>query len=334
MRLQNREHLAYFSALSLFFSCIEMIFPRFVPFFRLGLGNIALLMALELPFGSFILLALVKASASALTGGTLFSPFFLISLAQTVLSAGLMRSLFVLAQKSNRLSVYGISALGSAASALAQILLCALYLGLGTLALFGPMLIFNTLSGIITAFLCVQFSCGKFSAFLPAFSQISAQSPADSDSGGFQNPAENPKARKKLRGVLKIVFLICVLSLAVSVFFIRNIAFLIAAVIVGFAAQKISGRKIMLLPHISIWIFVLMTALFMPEGKVLCRIWGISVTHGAILTAVTKALRLSAVSALSQCAVMIPPPRNSVLALTLGYYKKMSDHLRRIRTTR
>ena len=61
---QKREQLAFLTALTLLFSYIEMILPRFVPFFRLGLANVVILLSLELYFGLFFLLALLKAVAS------------------------------------------------------------------------------------------------------------------------------------------------------------------------------------------------------------------------------------------------------------------------------
>ena len=90
MRSQTKNQVAYLSALMLLFSYIEMILPRTVPFFRLGLGNIAVLMAFNLPLAPFLLLSLIKATAASLMAGTLFSPFYLVSLAQSFSSAVVM----------------------------------------------------------------------------------------------------------------------------------------------------------------------------------------------------------------------------------------------------
>ena len=148
--LSRNKTLPYLTALTLLLSYVEMILPRVVPFFRLGLANSVILLALNLDFGPFILLAALKAAAASLMGGTLFSPFFLISLIQSVISALVMRILYKLISR-KILSIYGISISGSAISAVIQIGLAALYIGRGTFSLLGPMLIFNTASGIITA---------------------------------------------------------------------------------------------------------------------------------------------------------------------------------------
>ena len=66
MRSQTKNQVAYLSALTLLFSYIESILPRTVPFFRLGLGNIALLMSFSLPPMPFMALCAVKAAASSM----------------------------------------------------------------------------------------------------------------------------------------------------------------------------------------------------------------------------------------------------------------------------
>ncbi|MBB5226143.1 Gx transporter family protein [Treponema ruminis] len=309
MPSQNKKTVAYFAALTLLFSYIEMILPRTVPFFRLGLGNIAVLMALKIPFAPFALLCLIKAIAASLMSGTLFSPFFIISLAQSISSGIFMYLLSGLNRKSGEklLSVYGISVFGAGISALVQILCCALYLGSGTFALFGPILIFNTASGILTAFFSLKFQDSEKTSF----AKIDIEQAVES---------QNQKS-----AFLQILLALAILFAAASIFFIKNIAILATALVLSLAAQKFCKRKILLLPHISLWIFILISTILVPEGKVLFKIWNVSVTEGAFVSALQKSLRLSAVSALSQCAVSLRPPKDSILALTLLYYKGMSD---------
>ena len=125
MRLQTKNQVAYLSALTLLFSYVEMILPRTVPFFRLGLGNIAVLMAFNLPLAPFLLLSLIKATAASLMAGTLFSPFYLVSLAQSFSSAVVMYMIAGINKKGGEklFSVDGISVLGATISAVVQILL-------------------------------------------------------------------------------------------------------------------------------------------------------------------------------------------------------------------
>lgn len=305
MQFQNKNKIAYLGALTLLFSYAEMLLPRFTPFFRIGLGNIAILLAFDLNPLSFILLTLIKAFASSLMAGTLFSPFFLISLGQSFFSGMMMYLLARLNRKckNNLLSLYGISIFGSAVSALIQIFLSTLYLGKGTYSLLGPMLLFSLFSGIITAF---------FSLIL----HIPEQAP---------NLIRKENVEKK-QPVLLLALLI--LSASAAIFMIKNLIILSLALILALILQLISGRKIYIFPHISLWIFVVISTLFIPNGEVLIKIGTFSITKGSLIMGITKALKLSIVSALSQCAASLKPRGDRPLALVLAYFTALSNLFR------
>ena len=319
MQSANKNQIARLAALTLIFSYAELMLPRVVPFFRLGLGNAALLMglALGLTFPAFMLLGVVKAVAANLMAGTLFSPFLLVSFAQSLVSALIMFGLYRACRPGREggrrrlLSLYGISVCGAAASAVVQIALSSLYLGQGTWSLLGPMLLFNLMSGFITAWI--------------------AEILGNSDTGGGNLYPEFCEAKLQAQVRCSNIFcLALILAAAASVFFIKNTAVLCSLLLLSFLAQKISGRKILLLPHISLWLFVLITSVFVPNGRVLFTVAGFSFTGGALLSGLQKALRLSIVSALSQTAATIRLTTNpdSLLALTLAYYGEMSDIFR------
>lgn len=305
MQFQNKNKIAYLGALTLLFSYAEMLLPRFTPFFRIGFGNIAILLAFDLNPLSFMLLTLIKAFTSSLMAGTLFSPFFLISLGQSFFSGMMMYLLARLNRKckNNLLSLYGISILGSAVSALIQIFLSTLYLGKGTYSLLGPMLLFSLFSGIITAF---------FSLIL----HIPEQAP---------NLIRKENVEKK-QPVLLLALLI--LSASAAIFMIKNLIILSLALILALILQLISGRKIYIFPHISLWIFVVISTLFIPNGEVLIKIGTFSITKGSLIMGITKALKLSIVSALSQCAASLKPRGDRPLALVLAYFTALSNLFR------
>ena len=305
MQFQNKNKIAYLCALTLLFSYAEMLLPRFTPFFRIGLGNIAILLAFDLNPLSFMLLTLIKAFASSLMAGTLFSPFFLISLGQSFFSGMMMYLLARLNRKCKNIlfSLYGISILGSAVSALIQIFLSTLYLGKGTYSLLGPMLLFSLFSGIITAF---------FSLIL----HIPEQAP---------NLIRKESVEKK-QPVLLLALLI--LTASAAIFMIKNLIILSLALILALILQLISGRKIYIFPHISLWIFVVISTLFIPNGEVLIKIGTFSITKGSLIIGITKALKLSIVSALSQCAASLKPRGDRPLALVLAYFTALSNLFR------
>jgi len=65
---------AFLAALAFFLSSFEYMLPRPIPFMRLGLANLPLLIAVDLlPFGSYMALALVKVVGMNLLTGSLFT---------------------------------------------------------------------------------------------------------------------------------------------------------------------------------------------------------------------------------------------------------------------
>lgn len=313
MPSQNRprDYIAYLGALTLLFSYAEMLLPRTIPFFRLGLANTVILLALRLRFRDFILLVVVKAIASSLMTGILFSPFFVLSLTQSVSSGIAMYVLFHavrhLGQTGQKLiSLYGISMVGAFASVSAQIWVASLYLGEGTYALFGPMMIFSLFASVLTAFLALHLHVPHKAPTLLKRSSVETDTP-----------------RIPAKALVAIIATAAIFTLAQS-----NLYVLAACFALSLVAQKISGRRIMLLPHISLWIFVIAANILTPSGRVLASISGFSFTEGALLVGIEQALKLSAVSALSQCAASIRPKGNSLVARSLAYFRGLSNKLR------
>ena len=313
MPSQNRprDYIAYLGALALLFSYAEMLLPRTIPFFRLGLANTVILLALRLRFRDFFLLVIIKAIASSLMTGILFSPFFVLSLTQSVSSGIAMYVLFHavrhLGQAGQKLiSLYGISMVGAFASVSAQIWVASLYLGEGTYALFGPMMIFSLFASVLTAFLALHL-------------HIPHKAPALLK----RSPVETDTPRIPAKALIAIIAAAAIFTLAQSNLYVLSACFALSLV-----AQKISGRRIMLLPHISLWIFVIAANILTPSGRVLASISGFSFTEGALFVGIEQALKLSAVSALSQCAASIRPNGDSLVARSLAYFRGLSNKLR------
>ncbi|TFG81782.1 MAG: heptaprenyl diphosphate synthase [Spirochaetales bacterium] len=129
---EDRRKLASFlAALAFFLSAVEYMLPRPIPFMRLGLANLPILFAVDLlPFGSYMILALVKVLGMSILSGSLFSYVALFSLAGTMASALVMRGLRVIAGP-DRLSYVGLCVAGALASNLIQV-------GLARVFVFGP----------------------------------------------------------------------------------------------------------------------------------------------------------------------------------------------------
>jgi len=149
--------LALFGAFSLFLSTVEYLIPKPLPFIRIGIANIPVMLAIDLfPFGSYFLLVILKVIGQAIITGSLFSYVFLFSLGGTVASSPGMFTLRRLIGK-QRISFIGIGVAGALLSNGAQIILARLFI-------FGPSARF-----IAPPLLLLGLVTGCFGHFLPEF---------------------------------------------------------------------------------------------------------------------------------------------------------------------
>ncbi len=124
---ERLELLAFLGALCLFFASIEYLFPKPVPFFRLGLANLPVLISLKLfPPGYVLLLVLLKVLGQGLINGTLASYVFLFSLGGSFSSVFVMLAARRLGGR--HISLVGISLFGSIASNVVQIVLSIIFI--------------------------------------------------------------------------------------------------------------------------------------------------------------------------------------------------------------
>jgi len=111
----KRELIPLFGAVSLFFAAIEFLFPKPLPFIRLGLANIPLLLALDIfSLPELLLLALIKVLGQGVINGTLASYVFVFSLVGTFSSLLIMLFFHRLGKK--WISLVGVSMAGALAS--------------------------------------------------------------------------------------------------------------------------------------------------------------------------------------------------------------------------
>ena len=121
-RTEKLEFAAFLGALCLFFSAIEYLFPKPVPFFRLGLANLPILISLEFFSAQYVfLLVLLKVLGQGLINGTLGSYVFLFSVAGSFASAVVMYGAYRAGGRF--ISLVGVSIFGALASNAVQIIL-------------------------------------------------------------------------------------------------------------------------------------------------------------------------------------------------------------------
>ena len=161
-RKLDRKTLAMLGAFCLFLSAVEYMIPKPLPFLRIGLANLPLMLALDLfPLPSFLILVCIKVFGQALITGTLFSYIFLFSFTGTFLSALIMyflrKALF--SGKREYISFIGIGAAGAVVSNLSQLALAYVFIFKENVRYIAPpFLAAGLITGIVLGVFCEAFT--------------------------------------------------------------------------------------------------------------------------------------------------------------------------------
>ena len=154
MKKKEASAVAFFAALCLFLASVEYAIPKPVPFLRLGLTNVPVILSLyTMRRRDTLWLILLKVLGQGILTGTIFSYVFLFSAAGSFASGLTMLVLYPLCKKN--LSAVGLSLAGALANNLAQLVL-ARFLLFGTSTRYiAPILL---ITGIVTGFLLGVFT--------------------------------------------------------------------------------------------------------------------------------------------------------------------------------
>lgn len=145
--------LAMLAALAMFLSTLEYLVPKPVPFFRIGLANIALLVTFHFfRFRHVVALAVVKVIGQGLIHGTLASYVFLFSLTGTLTSVIVM--VLVHHAGGRRVSLIGVSTAGAVASNAVQIVLSVRFIfGAASWVIAPPFLLAGLAAGVLVGWI-------------------------------------------------------------------------------------------------------------------------------------------------------------------------------------
>ncbi|WP_319476247.1 Gx transporter family protein [Marispirochaeta aestuarii] len=149
--------VAFLGALCLFLSTVEYLFPKPIPFMRLGLANLPILVSLYLlPFPYLMLLTLVKVAGQGLINGTLASYVFIFSVAGSYSSVLVM---YAVSRISGRfLSLVGVSLVGSLTSNAVQVLLSIYFIFGKNAVMIAPLFLgIGTVSGLLIGLIAEGF---------------------------------------------------------------------------------------------------------------------------------------------------------------------------------
>jgi len=280
-REDSLEFVYFLVALSLFLSVIELSLPRPIPFFRLGLANLPLLLALPLlQFREFFLLAILKSLGSSFLGGTLFSYLFLLSISGTIASALVM--FFLYRFLSRYISIVAISFAGAFVHTSVQVLMAGfLIFGESAYYFFLPMLIIGQISSVFL---------GVFAATIN-LSNISSYS--------FNSEFEDsllPSSFFYRLGIMLffIALLFSFISLPSSLYRFIGMSLLL------FLSLIFSKSIKPLLFSTITFLFIFISNLFVPLGEVFFVIGNFNITEGAFSIGVGRASLFVGLIALSR----------------------------------
>lgn len=156
---RERETVALLGAFCLFLATIEYLLPKPMPFMRLGIANLPLMIALDiLSVQGVIVLALIKIVGQGLISGSLFSYVFLFSAAGTFSSVLIMLALRR-GLGTRRIGFVGVGVLGALASNLAQVSMAGLFVfGKSALYIAPPFLAAGVITGFALGAFCQSFA--------------------------------------------------------------------------------------------------------------------------------------------------------------------------------
>lgn len=310
------EILAKLAAACLFLSTLEYMIPKALPFMKIGLANVPVMISFALldPAG-IALLVLMKVLGQSLVNGTLFSYIIVFSAGGSFISAAVMYLFFRLGR--DRFSFIGISVAGALASNLVQLLLARFILfGPAVLLIAPPFLIAGLISSLLLGYFTEMFI--DRSAWYGAL----LEHRPDRSSSVLERQRMSFDARF-ITGLLLLPALLFQEWLT-GTLFIASIAVLLA---LG------AGRKFRILPNMILLLSVTAANLLQKNGLILFDIAGAQITLGALQIGLKKSLTLLGMMYLSQYMAssrpMLPGRIGALLSLQISYFQQMTDVWRR-----
>jgi heptaprenyl diphosphate synthase len=154
---RRRDLVALLGALCLFLSTIEYLIPKPIPFLRVGIANLPILLAVDLlPVPAVLAVIFLKVAGQGLVSGTLVSYVFLFSAVGSFASGLAMLAARRLLGSS--VSLVGICVAGALFSNAAQILLARLLIfGEGAWLIAPPFLALGTVTAVLLGIFAERF---------------------------------------------------------------------------------------------------------------------------------------------------------------------------------
>ena len=310
-----------FGALCFFLSAIEFVIPKPLPFLRIGLANVPLMLALDvLSFKAFLLLTMIKILGQAFISGTLFSYLVLFSAAGTIGAALTMYALHKIPRKV--LSLAGISMAGAFASNCIQLFIGRFFVfGEGIRYMVPPFLFIGAVTSLLLGIFCENFEAESewYAHIRDADAPLYVQLPGDT------NRAPHPRIR-----------LITGFTLLAALLFIPGLPAKAVIFFAGFLLCLAEKQKIYWIPLCVSTAGIVICHIFIPVGRELFLIGNFPITSGALLNGLEKAVVLQAMIFLSrwtlQVRIRIPGTLGMALDESLYIFKQLLEFKDKIRS--
>lgn len=313
----HRQKVAFLSSLCLFLSAVEYAIPKPLPFLRLGIANLPVILSLEiLSFPEIFVLVALKVLCQSLISGTLFSYVVLFSITGSFSSALIMVLLHRCLKKKRIISPLGISVAGAMANTASQIL-CSRFILFGKhTSYIAPILM---ASGLITGILL-----GIIAMFFYNKSEWYKDFSTEKEFCG--KPVEN-LGDNTIPKTGNVRFILCMIVMAVFLLvnqWVQNLYILWACVFAFFMGAEIKMKfKLNLIPPLMIFLSVTLFSLFVPYGRIIFEWKKICITSGALEKGLHRSGILIGITFLSRIAVdkrvQLPGKVGNLLSLTFYY---------------
>jgi len=331
--------LAVLGAFCLFLSAVEYMIPKPLPFLRIGLANLPIMIACDIfPLSSFIILVFIKIFGQALITGTLFSYIFLFSMTGTLLSAVFMYFLRR-ALGFKRITFIGIGTAGAVISNISQLALAYVFIFRENVRYIAPpFLAIGLITGIVLGFFCEIF-------IKRSFWYRESLSAKTNPNQGFkaavrkddinEKTGSSPLSEFYYNAFSAKALFAAGLIIMPSLLFNPSTDYRVVQFLFFLFLALLSGNKINLLSVFVITLFIIAFNLIIPYGKILFSLGAFKITSGALEAGVHRAVTLQALVMLSKAAVRndlrLPGSFGQLLGESLRIFKELTD--RKIRIT-
>jgi len=327
------KELAILGAFCLFLSAVEYMIPKPLPFFRIGLANLPLMLAIDIfPLPSFLVLICIKVFGQALITGTLFSYIFLFSVTGTFLSALLMYFLRR-ALKKERVTFIGIGTAGAIVSNLSQLSLAYFFIFKENVFYIAPaFLAAGLVTGVALGVFCEVFAKKSKWYEEKIRNKKENEQSFKSRSQPVSSVNSAPNFYKNIFGA-KALF-IAGLAILPAVLFNPSVEYRCLQFLFFWVLAVISGKKTNFLFTVLITAFIIVFNLLIPYGKVLFSVGAFKITSGALEAGVFRAVTLQALVMLSKVTIRndlkLPGAFGQLLSSSLQYFSVILNRKHRI----